>query len=79
MIERFVEEIALFVSFSINISSINWDVFANVVRKFKSKIVVEMSIESANDKKSEKARDDEIVDINNHNDFSSCKSNNAWR
>ena len=79
MIKRFVEEIALFVSFSVNISSINWDVFANVVRKFKSKIVAEMSIEFANDKKFEEARNDEIVDINSHNDFSSCKSNNAWR
>ena len=79
MIKRFVEEIALFVSSLINITSINWSVLASVVRKFKSKIVVEMFIEFANDKKSEKARNDEIVDINSHNDFSFCKSNNAWR
>ena len=79
MIKRFVEKIELFVAFSINISSINWNIFANVVKKFKSTIVAEMSIEFVNDKKSEKTRNDEIVDINNHNSFSFCKSSNAWR
>ena len=79
MIERLVEETALFVSLSVNISSANWGVLASVVRKLKSKIAAEMSIESVNDKKSEEARDDGVVDISSHSDFSPCKSSNAWR
>ena len=77
MIERLVEETALSVSSPANIPPANWDVLAGVVRKLKSKVAAEMSIESANDKRSEEARDDEIVDINSHSDFSLCKSNNA--